>query len=223
MALPLAIPLILQGAQMIYGLSQQGQNDEPDQPTYHIPQEVFEAEEIMADRVRSGLPGKELMRESLDSSFASTTGAIKDVASGGALIGGTADAYGDLLRGVKDIELMESQYIDQAKLGLADAKYSTAQYQDRAYDENVRIPYERDYNEFINMRNAAATNFFGGLNSMGKTFMAHQSNEDMMAMIDKIFGGGGMGGGTGGDAVNSWSGVQDFMNMSGMTNMFYPK
>jgi hypothetical protein len=191
---PMAIPMAMQGLQTGVGLVQSIMADRPDAPEYQIPDEVFQAQQIMEERMRTGLPGKDIMRGELDSAFAGNVGAVKEVSSGGSLIGATADMYGDLLKGVRDIELMDAQFRDTAKTDFAGAKMETAKYRDREWDENERIPYEREYNEFINKRNAGAQNFFGGMGSMGKTFMANQSHNDMMAMIDAIFGTSGSGG-----------------------------
>jgi hypothetical protein len=182
------IGMALGGIQSIMGIAQMLSANEPNKPEYTIPKEVFEAERIMAERSRQGLPGKDMMRDNMESAFASNMGAVKEVSSGGALIGATADMYSELLKGVRDIDIMDAQFRDTAKVDYAGAKMTTAQYQDRAWDENERIPYERDYNEYINQRNAGAQNFFGGMGSMGKTYMANQSHNDMMAMMDNIWG-----------------------------------
>lgn len=184
----MAIPMLMGAAKSIYGLAQGAGNKRPDRPDYVIPEEILEAEKIMQGRVSSGLPGKDIIMDNMGSSFASNLSGIRDVASGGALIGATADMYGGLVKGVRDIELADAQFRDQATLGLVQAKMNTAEARDKAFMLNEYEPYQMDYNEYINRKNAAAQNFFGGLSDIGKTHMANLSSKSMMKMLGKLFG-----------------------------------
>lgn len=171
--------MALSAVQSIAGIVQGVTNKEPDRPEYKIPQEVHAMLNQMQQRTREGLPGKQMMEERLFSQGAGLSTQLREAAPSGAMLQGSISGLaGDIMEGLKDIELMDAQFKDSARVDYGRALMEMAEYKDRQWDFNVNQPYVQQLTEYYNKKAASQENILGGLSSMAKYGFLSSSDTD---------------------------------------------
>lgn len=180
------VSLIPEAAQLITGIIQSS-SKEPSRPKYTIPKEVYNYMNMLQQRARTGLPGKDTMQENLMSTAASQLTSLKEAApSGAALMGGVSALQEKVIEGARGLDIMDAQFKDQAGLDLARGMMQMAEYRDREYDVNIREPYLLDLNEYYNKKEAGNQNIANAFTSLTSLAMMIGDNSDIDQGIQKI-------------------------------------
>lgn len=187
------LPLAIGGLKTVGGLIQAATATRPERPEYEIPDEVFEALDIYRNRTKAGLPGGDIIRGNVVSDAEAQMTNIKDVASGASLQGQVAATTGNVLSGLREIDILESQFRDQATQQYAEGLGVMAQYEDRAWNLNVREPYLSDLNEYYNQKQAGWQNFTSGLTEIGGYGMSLYENNQIDDMLEGLWKDGAAG------------------------------
>lgn len=139
------------GAGLISGESKKKKRDAAakavQRPTYQIPQEIFQNQAMYEAQANSSrVPGQEniekqigqLQSQSLNASQKAAGSSADALAAVGQTQQNTLDQYGNLAQ-------MGAQYQLQNKDKLAQARETTADYQQQAFDYNKNEPYQQAY------------------------------------------------------------------------------
>jgi|GEM_PF-5948789 hypothetical protein len=192
---PLTIAgLITSGAGAVKGLAQTGVgigqligNKRPDEISYQIPDEVKQILQLARIRNSNAFPQGDRYRAQIDTAVANAVGNMNSMAGGsGASLGAMADLYGNQLGSLNQLAIKESEAKLNAERNLTQALGTSGEYQDRSWDMNVRMPYERALAEFFNRRQAGMTNLFGGIDEITGAGNSMMMNEDLMDSLSKL-------------------------------------
>ena len=227
------IPSIIQGglglAKTITGAVQMGRAKMPSSIKYDIPSGVTDfltQTNLMAKR---GLPGEDIIQGQLGSQAASAVGDVSrsyDSAVGAG--GATRDIYMKSMDAVRDLGLKSAEYRATMQDRATQANLVEADYQDKAWEYNVNMPYQRQMNEYWGKKQAGMSNLWGGLDTMGSAavsgYSGWQQRQGMQGLIDAIKG---MGSASGGGVAPSGGGTfgmrsEDVFNFK-PRNIFSPE
>jgi hypothetical protein len=179
------LPIAMQLAQMGIGAYQQFSNKKPKRPGYTIPSEVYAMLGQMQERTTSGMPG--FMKENMLSEGAGMTNMLKESSvSGASLQGSVNQLAGNISKQMTGLEIMNSQFKDTARVDYGNALLQMADYKDKQFDFNKNQPYQMAMNEYLNKKNSAEANLFGGMQGLAEyAFMG-----DAMGLNDNNKGDG---------------------------------
>lgn len=190
-------PFLLQGAlglgKAIAGGVQLRKNKRPSPVRYEIPSgfmDYLTRSDIMA---RQGLPGEDIIRGQIGSQV---SGAVSDISrsydtavgAGGA----TRDVYMKSIDAIRDLGIRSAEYTAQMQQRAADARKDYAMYQDKAWEYNENIPYQRAMNEYWGQKQAGMSNLWGGLDTMASSavsgFTTWNQDNQMKELINAVKG-----------------------------------
>ncbi len=199
MAIPLApfIPSIIQGGlgliKAITGGAQMSRARMPASIRYDIPSGVTDFLTQTGMLARKGMPGEDIARERIGGQVA---GAIGDVGrsadSAVSALGATTDIYTRSMDAVRDLAVRSAEFRRRAQEQEVQSNLVQADYQDKAWEYNVNMPYQRQMNEYWGKKQAGMSNLWGGLDTMGSAavsgYSGWQQRQGMQSLIDAIKG-----------------------------------
>ena len=135
-----------------------------------------------------------MMVENILSQGAGITSTLKETAATGASLQGSVNQVaGQVMGGMRDVEIMNSKFKDSAKVDYARGLMEMAQYKDKQWDYNVNQPHIQEMTKYLNDQMAGDANLFGGLTNMAD--YAFQNNIYKKYYGDSVSGGSGAGAG----------------------------
>jgi len=180
------LPTIGGIARGVYGGIQLLGNKRPEDFEYNIPDEVSEMVAMARKRLENPLPGADLQRERIEQSTARGIASAERLGgASGSAIGLASEMLGKELEGMNNLAIQESQAQLQAEKALTDQLGTSAQYTDRAFDLNVRRPYEQALAEFFSRRQQGEANLFGGMSDVGYAGQQQTYNKMLMEELGK--------------------------------------
>jgi hypothetical protein len=166
-------------------LGRWAEKNKPQAITYNIPQAVLDATKMYDKMYTGGLPGEDIIREQMGAGVAGAVGGVQRGAdtSAGAL-GATTGLYDRYISSVRDLGVqsaqMRQQQEQQKLMAQAEAGYRMGDYQDKAWEYNVNLPYQRQYNEYWQAKNASQQFLWGGLDRAGSAAVDAAGNASNM-------------------------------------------
>lgn len=236
--LNLGVNTFLGAKKIKYAKNQLKNNKRPEQIKYDIPSSVGEAMKYYQSLSREGLPGENVIRDQMGASYAGAAGDVNRTAdSGVGALGAMSGLYGKFMNSVRDLGVQSAQVKanNQREYALqnAGAQFQQAEYQDRAWDQNVNQPFQRGMNEYWATKQAGESNLWGGIDQIGSGIVQFGASQDkkmdqLLSMYtgggSNLLGGGKLAGGytpsagaTTPTAPSAYSG-QPQINLSGGTN-----
>lgn len=191
------IPSIIQGGlgliKAITGGAQMNKAKMPASIRYDIPSGVTDfltQTNLMAKR---GLPGEDIIQGQIGSQAASAVGDVSRAYDSAVGAGGaTRDIYMKSMDAIRDLGLKSAEYRATMQDRATQANLVEADYQDKAWEYNVNMPYQRQMNEYWGKKQAGMSNLWGGLDTMGSAavsgYSGWQQRQGMQALIDAIKG-----------------------------------
>lgn len=193
MPVPLAIPIAL-GAiglgKSIFGAAQLLGNKRPDMPTYEIPDEISEIEKILrGETYKVRLPGQDIIEGNIAENQANAIAAAK-TKEGGGFFNTLSNAMQQSSDAQQNLQLAMAQQRASNVNNLVSGLQLSASYKDKAFQINELNPYAEKYGEFIDRRQAGASNIMTGLNDIGGAAMTYLKYKNINDIYDSLYGGG---------------------------------
>lgn len=186
---PAVIAAIMSIVQMGIGAAQSS-GEKPEREPYYIPEEVFEAQDLMRKRISSELPGRRQMIAGMEQRAQTGISALRELTNPASALGGVTAITEGLQEGTRKINVAQAGYTSQAELDYSKVLQTVAEYQDKEWEYNVNFPHMEDMNVYYNRMQAGSQNIWGGFQGFGSSMMSQMSSDRMDAMLDKIFGSG---------------------------------
>jgi len=192
----LAIPALFNLGKSIVGgraLSKINRN-RPSAPTYSIPPAVHSYLAQKQLQAQRGLPGQDVIESQIGANVAGTIGDVNRAASSSAAaLGAVTDVRSGAQDAIRDLGVRSAEYQARQQDEAADAQRYMADYQEKEWEYNKNLPYQRKMNEWMSNRNAAMSNLWGGLEGIGSSVIQGAGNiayqQQMQGLIDAIKGG----------------------------------
>lgn len=193
---------------------------------YEMPsafKEYLSRTDVMA---RRGLPGEDIARERIGGQVGSAIGDISRSAdSAVGAMGAMSNIHMKSMDALMDLDIRSAEYRAQMEQAAAGARKEEAMYQDKEWEYNKNIPYQRRLNMATSDRQAGMANLWGGLDSAGAGAVSGASswaqNTEMQQMIDAIKG-MGMASDTGGGGFQFSPSFTSRMNQLGTAPQMNP-
>lgn len=134
-------------------------------PQYTIPGAYEDMMSLYKQRAAANeLPGQSLMENKLGAQTAFGQRAAEKYAStSGQALGAVTGLYGKQMDAVRDLGIQFANFKAQRESELARAQQVMAQAQDKQWEINQWIPAQYKYNELQSMKQAGASNLWGGI------------------------------------------------------------
>jgi len=206
MSIALLASLAGQGMQMLGGLgkmaigtAQMMKAKRPSDIKYEIPSGFMDYLSRADMLAREGMPGEGAMRDRIGAQVSGAVGEIGRAAdsSTGAL-GALQNIYGKSMEAVNDLSIRGAEFRRRAQETAMGAQKEHAMYQDKSWEYNVNIPYQRRMNEYHAQKRSGMQNIWGGLDAFGAGSTNAGSGMSQQSQMDKLIEaikGIGVGGG----------------------------
>lgn len=193
-ALSIGIPALFNLGKSLFGAGQLANNRRPSRPQYEIPSAVrsyLTRRNVMANQ---DMPGRDLIEDRIGANVANTIGDVNRAASSsGAALGAITNVNQRAQEAISDLGIQSAQYRQQQMDKAAEAQRYMADYQEKEWEYNKNLPYQRAMNEYTQKKQAGNANLWGGLEGIGSSvlqgFGSMKRNEQIQSLIDAIKGG----------------------------------
>lgn len=181
-------------------------------PQYTIPGAYEDMMSLYQRRAEANeLPGQSLVENKLGAQTAfGQRAAEKYAGTSGQALGAVTGLYGKQMDAVRDLGIKFADFKSQREAELGRAQQIMAQAQDKQWEINQWIPSQMKYNELQSMKQAGASNLWGGIQDVagaGMNFLGGYAQMQGYGQMNPYITGGYGQGGKQQQLPNGWSNV----------------
>lgn len=156
------IGLIGSAIQAGVGFAQQAIN-KVNRPTYRIPNQVWEEIEMEKEDLNKDMPGFQKMRDDTGIQTAEQVKHLKEAGLPGSMGAGIASIYENKLGGLREIDVMNLQYMEAQEQQYKDSLRNLSDYKEKEWEYNEHMPY-------LNEEDARQDKFAAGSDNIAAAF-----------------------------------------------------
>lgn len=170
-------------------------------PTMEMPSSITQMIELARLRAGSEMPGLSTARDELGARTSRGVEAVSRAArTPGDITAATRDLYAEEMRGIRQLETSGAEYRAARERELMGAYGTQGEYQQRMFDVNVMLPYQRRLQQYMTDAQTGGQNIAHGIGTMGAAGTDFLSNYYRLKMLQGWMGGEGAEG----DPKASW-------------------
>jgi hypothetical protein len=159
------------GSIQYFGAQEELEKALANRPEYQIPEELRAMVDLYRrESQQTRLPGQDIYEQRIYGSTAAGVGAAREAAtSAGDVLGATTQLYGQQSAALSDLEIAAAQRQEQQQARYAQSLETLAQYQDKAWNWNVAIPYQQDLQRYSSAVEQGYQTWLGGSNLIAES------------------------------------------------------
>ena len=158
-------------------------------PTMEMPASVTQMIELAQQRARGEMPGMATAREEMGARTGRGVQAVTRAArTPGDIAAATKDLYAEEMRGVRQLATAGAEYKAGRERELMGAYGTQAQYEQKMFDVNVMMPYQRRLQQYMSQAQVGGQNIAAGVGTAISAPMDTMSNYLRLQMMEQWMG-----------------------------------
>lgn len=137
-------------------------------PKMELPSSVVQMVDLARRRAGGDMPGLDIMKDELGATTArGLTNVTRAARTSGDVMSATKDLYAEQLRGVRGLDIASAQYRADREKELMGAYGQQAGYEQRMFDVNQLMPYQRRLQQYMAEGEIGGQNVAAGIGTIG--------------------------------------------------------